>query len=84
MVLILELEIGALVVINKTHEEPGKKEERFEMVEVWVPGEYSGSTGRKLDILSQDKGSLLAFEHGCGQLIRVLGRGPGGCSLSPV
>ena len=52
MVLILELEIGALVVINKTHEEPGKKEERFEMVEVWVPEEYSGSTGRKLDILS--------------------------------
>lgn len=58
-----ELNIGPPVVINKTNEEMGKKEEPFEMVEVWVPEEYSGSTGRKLDILSQDKGSLLAFEH---------------------
>ena len=33
------------------------------MVEVWVPEEYSGSTWRKPDILSQDKDSLLAFEH---------------------
>ena len=33
------------------------------MVEAWVPEEYSGSTGRKSDILSQDKGSLLTFEH---------------------
>ena len=33
------------------------------MVEVWVPEEYSGSTGRKSDILRQNKGLLLAFKH---------------------
>ena len=35
-----------------------------------VPGEYSGSTVRKLDILSQDKGSLLASEHDVVNLLK--------------
>ena len=70
MVLIFELKIGPPVVIDKTNEETGKKEEPFEMVEVWVPEEYSGSTGRKSDTLSQDKGLLLAFEHNVVNLFR--------------
>ena len=38
-----ELEVGPPVVIFKKNEETGVEEEPFEMVEVRVPEEYSGS-----------------------------------------
>jgi len=50
-----ELEVGPPVVIYKTNEETGKQEEPFEMVEVRVPEEYSGSV---IDLFNNRKGEL--------------------------
>jgi GTP-binding protein len=50
-----ELEVGPPVVIYKTNEETGKVEEPFEMVEVRVPEEYSGSV---IDLFNARKGEL--------------------------
>jgi len=50
-----ELEVGPPVVIDKINEETGKKEEPFEMVEVRVPEEYSGSV---IDLFNNRKGEL--------------------------
>jgi len=50
-----ELEVGPPVVIDKTNEETGKTEEPFEMVEVRVPEEYSGSV---IDLFNNRKGEL--------------------------
>lgn len=50
-----ELEVGPPVVIYKTNEETGKEEEPFEMVEVRVPEEYSGSV---IDLFNTRNGEL--------------------------
>lgn len=50
-----ELEVGPPVVIYKTNEETGKVEEPFEMVEVRVPEEYSGSV---IDLFNTRNGEL--------------------------
>merc|ERR1712127_634864 len=50
-----EMEVGPPVVIDKTNEETGKTEEPFEMVEVRVPEEYSGSV---IDLFNNRKGEL--------------------------
>merc|ERR1719223_1671724 len=50
-----ELEVGPPVVIYKVNEETGKEEEPFEMVEVRVPEEYSGSV---IDLFNGRKGEL--------------------------
>jgi len=50
-----ELEIGPPVVIYKENAETGKMEEPFEMVEVRVPEEFSGSV---IDLFNQRTGEL--------------------------
>jgi len=50
-----ELEVGPPVVIEKTNEETGKVEEPYEMVEVRVPEEYSGSV---IDLFNTRSGEL--------------------------
>jgi len=50
-----ELEVGPPVVIYRTNEETGKVEEPFEMVEVRVPEEYSGSV---IDLFNTRSGEL--------------------------
>lgn len=50
-----ELEVGPPVVIIKENEETGKMEEPFEMVEVRVPEEYSGSV---IDLFNTRAGEL--------------------------
>jgi len=50
-----ELEVGPPVVIDKVNEETGETEEPFEMVEVRVPEEYSGSV---IDMFNTRKGEL--------------------------
>mmetsp|Transcript_43268 Transcript_43268/g.79156 ORF Transcript_43268/g.79156 Transcript_43268/m.79156 type:complete len:670 (+) Transcript_43268:151-2160(+) len=50
-----ELEVGPPVVIYKTNEETGQVEEPFEMVEVRVPEEYSGSV---IDLFNMRNGEL--------------------------
>eukprot|EP00585_Thalassiosira_rotula_P012373 CAMPEP_0196132402 /NCGR_PEP_ID=MMETSP0910-20130528/2041_1 /TAXON_ID=49265 /ORGANISM="Thalassiosira rotula, Strain GSO102" /LENGTH=669 /DNA_ID=CAMNT_0041392009 /DNA_START=91 /DNA_END=2100 /DNA_ORIENTATION=- len=50
-----ELEVGPPVVIFKENEETGQTEEPFEMVEVRVPEEYSGSV---IDLFNTRNGEL--------------------------
>jgi len=50
-----ELEVGPPVVIYKVNEETGVEEEPFEMVEVRVPEEYSGSV---IDLFNNRNGEL--------------------------
>lgn len=50
-----EMEVGPPVVIFRTNEETGKVEEPFEMVEVRVPEEYSGSV---IDLFNNRNGQL--------------------------
>jgi GTP-binding protein len=50
-----ELEVGPPVVIYQTNEETGQEEEPFEMVEVRVPEEYSGSV---IDMFNTRNGEL--------------------------
>jgi GTP-binding protein len=50
-----ELEVGPPVVIYKKNEETGEEEEPFEMVEVRVPEEYSGSV---IDLFNTRNGEL--------------------------
>jgi len=50
-----ELEVGPPVVIFKVNEETGKEEEPFEMVDVRVPEEYSGSV---IDLFNNRNGEL--------------------------
>ena len=49
------MEVGPPVVIFRTNEETGKVEEPFEMVEVRVPEEYSGSV---IDLFNNRNGQL--------------------------
>lgn len=62
-----ELEVGPPVVIYKTNEETGKEEEPFEMVEVRVPEEYSGSV---IDLFNTRNGELqdMGIDDGDGSM----------------
>ena len=50
-----ELDAGSHIVIDKTNEEMEKKEKPFDMVEVRVLEEYSGST---INLCNKQKGEL--------------------------